>query len=191
MAETKKKKLLGIDQESYEYYKRIEKEILEELKQLEQYANITLGKKEVDNWKQYLDNPVEYLVNNYWMAYCTHLPNHLDKIHTWQQQTRLNEMQIKATANNFWRLVDQMREHKPIINASGVTVNVKKESFSIYLDQSKQDHYNALNNVLRSIEKLKKYSKLNAPNFLSRYVPELIIDTVKNDVKIDITVFKE
>ena len=140
----------------------------------------------------FLDEPKSYLINHYWNLYCDHLPDHLNRENTLQTQTRIDLSRVNDLKLDFWNLYDKLNKHKPKIDASGVHSTFKKESFNIYLNPAKQKHYKALQDVLNSIEELKKVgAEVRLPIFLHRYIPDILPDQNGLGVIIDISNFGE
>ena len=193
MQKTKSKKVkIGFLKEDHDRYKAIESQLFKVLQELEQISKKCLGAETIDNWKLYVDDPKSYLINHYWNLFCDHLPEHLNKENTLQTQTNINLSRVNDLKLDFWNLYDKLNKQKPKIDASGVHSAFKKESFNLYLKESKRDHYKALQDVLNSIETLKKVGgEVRLPIFLHRYIPEILPDQNGLGVILDITNFSE
>ncbi len=186
--------LIKADYESVKriYQEGIETQLFEVLQELELISKKCLGNEVIDNYKLFLDDPKSYLINHYWNLYCDHLPNHLSKEHTFQTQTKIDLLRVDDLKLDFWTLYDKLNKHKPNVDAAGVHSTFKKESFNLYLKESKREHYKALQDVLNSIETLKKAGAIvRLPIFLHRYIPDILPDTNGLGVIIDITNFSE
>jgi hypothetical protein len=80
-----------------------------------------------------------------------------------------------------------MDAYAPTITRTGIESNIKKSDFNIYLDESKKEHYKALNKLIEDINGLRKYNAVGQTVNIIRAFPDLLMEGV--DVKINTSKF--
>lgn len=161
--------ILDNDTISFQRYQRIENDLKNILNQLEAKHKEVLGKDIKIDYKAYLVAPSDYLVSTYWQNYCSELPSHLNKKSIIFSQTNIdvNEAELLGIIWNENSLT-MRADCLPKITLKGVKWGVRKELFNRYLDDSKKDHYNALQSFLEAYENLNKYENLQGLRYLPR-----------------------
>lgn len=180
---------IDFDQYKYDLQVSLDAKVLSTYNNLKSLGEQALGEDKVDmNALLKADDSSQFIINEYNDLYLQSFPPHLDREHLFLSQTKVSIeaiQQLKIQLNTY---ISKMGKYKPTINALGVTSNIKKSEFNIYLDESKKDHYNALNNLIDAIEEMKQYNGVSATVYLVRAFPDLLMKGT--DVIIDISKFR-
>lgn len=161
---------IDFDNDQYHHQTRTELLLFKAVDELKELAESVLGKDKVDNVKALIDNPTQYVTNLYWELYCDYMPAHLNKHHVIQQHTGISISMLEHLKNEINGYYSKLNK-KPIINANGTQSAIKKGDYNIYLDDSKKDHYNALKDVLNSLDNLRKYTTVSTGKKLMHLIP--------------------
>lgn len=168
---------IKIDFNDFQYTKMLELEskligVYEKIKELGEQA---LGVDKCNMFELLKIDPAQYIVSQYAELYLQDFPPHLDRHHLFTQQANVSLDAITELKSQLDGYALSMGKYKPTINAKGVTSNIKKSDFNIYLNEQKKDHYDALNNLVDAIEKLKNYNAVSQSIHLVRAFPDLLM----------------
>jgi hypothetical protein len=180
---------IGFDSPNYERFLAIEKDLFLLKDELVMLAEQSIGVGKLDNLKQLLESPGEYLVNKYQELWLSDRPLHLNYVMLFENETRVKIMHLDGLKSRFWTLHNSMSIHAPTINAQAMTSNLSESSFDIILDESKKGHYNALKSFFSSVSQLENYSGNIHKRHFVQAIPELLFDGL--DMKINISKFKK
>lgn len=180
---------IGFDDSNYNRFKQIEDELFTLKDDFVRLSDQSIGVNKLDNVKQLLESPSEYLVNKYQELWLSDRPPHLDFTMIFENETKVKVIRLEDLKRKFWTLYKSLGIHAPTINAKAMTSNLNRSSFDMILDESKKDHYNALKGFLDSLNILEKYSAVNSQVNFIRSIPELKFDNL--DIVINTTLFKK
>lgn len=169
---------IDFNQTNYQRFHNIQDELQKYYDEFMMLADQSLGLNKVDNVKMYLDNPADYLVNRYRTLWLKDRPPHLDFAMIFENETRVTVLRLDQLKSRFWNTHKSLGKYAPTINAKGMTTNIKKEYFNVYLDESKKDHYNALKSFLDSLDKLREYENVQQPVNFVRSINSLIMNNL-------------
>lgn len=116
---------------------------------------ISLDKEEL------LKQPSDYIVDKYRELYLSNRPSHLDFRSIFENETGVTLHGIDSLNKELQQIQNKMGAYSPTITNKGFKRNIKKSSFDVFLDESKQKHYNALNNLIDAITALDEYRAVN------------------------------
>jgi hypothetical protein len=156
--------------------------LLDELKAL---ADQSIGTGKMDNVKNLVENPAQYLVETYRQLYLSNRPLHLDFNMIFENETSVKIVHLDRLQKEFSQVLSKMKIHSPTINAVKMTSNVKQENFNIYLDENKEKHYDLLNTVLKSLEALKEFQRLDGYFHIARAVNYLQMSNIGLEISVD------
>lgn len=162
-------KLLYTDLKLFEQYKAKEDKVKEIINELMQLSEKALGITKVSSIKKYLDNPKDYLVNEYWTLYCSHKPQHLNKTNVFVNETNIDLSILHRLKKELDNTITALHEFAPVIDEDSITYKVNKDSFNKYLDPLKKDHYKALEDFFKCAKRLQQFEPYNKDHFLARY----------------------
>ena len=115
------KKLLFTDLNTYQNFKKIEDELFKVVAKLQEIADSSLGINQITNYKNFLLNPAEYLVQTYWTLWgSNNYPPHADREHIFESSTRITIIRIDSLKQEYNELYKRLRKHAPKINAKGI-----------------------------------------------------------------------
>jgi hypothetical protein len=180
---------IGFDSPNYERFLAIEKDLFLLKDELVMLAEQSIGVGKLDNLKQLLESPGEYLVNKYQELWLSDRPLHLNYVMLFENETRVKIMHLDGLKSRFWTLHNSMSIHAPTINAQAMTSNLSESSFDIILDESKKGHYNALKSFFSSVSQLENYSGNIHKRHFVQAIPELLFDGL--DMKINTSLFRK
>ena len=86
--------------------------------------------------------------------------------------------------------MQSLKGYAPDVTKKGLVSNLKAEMFNKYLDESKRDFYDAIQDFIKSAKVLKDKYKASGEVHLQRYCNELITDSYSN-LKVNPTNFIE
>jgi hypothetical protein len=179
---------IGFDDTNYQRYLAIEKDLFSLKDDFVRLSEQSIGIGKLDNLKQLLESPGEYLVNKYQELWLNDRPKHLDFTMIFENETRVKIRHLDDLKSRFWNLHKTLDTHVPTINAKGMTSNLSESSFDIILDESKKGHYNALKSFFSSVSQLENYSgNIHKRHFVPG-IPGLLFDGL--DMKINISLFR-
>jgi hypothetical protein len=164
---------IGFDSDSHERFNDLQEDLNGYLSELKQLANQSIGIGKLDNVKSLLENPAKYLVETYRELYLSTRPLHLDFNMIFENETSVKIAQLDRLQKEFAKVLSKMGNHAPTINAKGMTSNVKSESFDIYLNPAKEDHFKALQGLLEAVKVVSQYEQIHVPFNLVRSIGSL------------------
>lgn len=143
------KKVLFIDNEGIIADKKTKKEVLDACFEL---ASMTkaVGVK-IDDYREYLKDPIEYTQTEYFEANKHLLPN---AIAPGRALYLTNWDGVRASI--LWELISS-NINKVKINKIQIEENTNKDLYTYYLDNNKTEHYEAIQRYLESLKGLEKF----------------------------------
>ena len=159
-AKTEVKEFLFNDHNSYNHIKKKEDNLFQIFNDLKELSVKALGNYEVD-FTEYLKDPVEYLVNNYWTLYAN-MPDHLqvNKKSILESQTNIKLQQLVGLHKRFLELLKVMTTYKPTISKSGVKSTLVQQHFDRFLDPKKAEKYHILKRLVDATNDLRKFDNI-------------------------------
>ena len=150
-----------IDYNHFEYarFLKLENNLFQALIQLKEVSVKTIG-KEPDNLISFLDNPLTYLVNEFYALNKDIIPKTTPKEIAFKNNSIVTPGQINSLASEFNNLKKELRNHAPTITKTDVVSGLNKEFFNIYLDDNKKQHYKALKQLIKSLDVLRDYENI-------------------------------
>ena len=184
---SKSKTVIDFNEYQYNRMLDLESKITTVYEKILELGEEALGVDKCNMVELLKSNPAQYIVNEYAEMYLQDFPKHLDREHLFLQQTKVSLevfTQLKLHLDDYML---RMGNHRPTINAKGITSNVKMKAFNIYLNESKEDYYNALNNLVDAIEELREYNGVSHTVHLVRAFPDLLMEGTS--IKINVSKF--
>jgi hypothetical protein len=185
-----KPKVIGHDTPEFERFTALQNDIESLLHEMQEIATQSVGIGKVQNVRELTLDPAAYLVNLYKDLYLTHKPTHLPAVNFFVNETGASPERLNTLKIEFAKVLSKMGNHKPTINAKGMSSGVKFESFNILLRDDKVDHWEDLQTFLAANDKLSTHEQMNYPIFLMRAFSSLYMD--KNSKLVpDLNIFKQ
>lgn len=158
------------DTATFTIYEKRENELHNILKKLEDIADSTLGKNQIDDYKLMLSSVAEYFVSRYWELWAKKTsPPHFDKSLIFETQTRVTKNELTNLKLDFDKLMNELGKYKPTVNAKGLKSNLKKEMFDKFLNESKRSEYEALLSLLKSAKEMEAFGGCSGGINLMRF----------------------
>jgi len=167
-----KKEFLYNDLATYQSFKSKEDNLFKIFNDLKDVSIKALGNTEVD-FKEYLEAPADFLVNQYWTLFAN-VPKHLEdrKESIFETHTNIRIQSINDLHRDFRQSFKEMQGYAPKINKGGLKSTISKDQFNRFLDPKKADKYNVLKRLVDAANELKKYQTVYAPG-LVRFCDDL------------------
>ena len=158
--EVKEKKVLLFTYEiTFNTYKAKEDQVFKIVNDLKVLADASLGLNKIDDWKAFIDNPAEYLVQMYWTLWGEQFnPPHTNKEALFFNSNAIGIERLIELKQNFDTLQLELKEYAPTISKGGLTSNLKKEMFNKYLNPAMEQEYNACISFIEASNRLKPYN---------------------------------
>lgn len=172
----------------YQRFKAMDSQVLELVTKLKQIAETTTGLKEISNLKSYLDNPLQYLENEYWALYSSLYPPMAQKSKVFADNSLVKVGEINHLASTLHNVIGQMHKHKPTITETEVVSGLMESNFNVYLSPTRANHYKSLVKFKKAVDDLRQYEEVSSTH-LVRGTNSLIFDNL--DVKINTALFSE
>jgi hypothetical protein len=182
--ETKAQKIGSNDYE-YKRHEILQSELNGYLNELKALANQSIGIGKLDNVKSLLENPAQYLVETYRELYLSTRPLHLDFNMIFENETNVKISQLEALKVKFAKTYKAMSIHSPEINGKAMTSKVKSESFNIYLNPAKEDHFKALQSLLEAVKVVSQYEQIHMPLNLVRSIGSLQMSNTGLEISVN------
>lgn len=158
------------DTATFTIYEKRENELHKILKKLEDIADSTLGKNQIDNYKLMLSSPAEYFVEMYWELWAKKTsPPHFDKGLVFEAQTRVSKNELTNLKLQFDSVLNELGRFAPTVNAKGLKSNLKKEMFDKFLNEKKRNEYEALLSLLKSAKEMEVFGGCSGGINLMRF----------------------
>jgi hypothetical protein len=181
--------IIGFNQSEFDRFKQIETDLFNFKDDLLELSDHAVGADKITDLKKYLQDPINFLVDLYRTLYITNKPDTADFKGIFQTETRIPLSKVKEIKDLFDARMKALGRHAPIINGKEIISTLKKDSFNIYLDETKREHYETLNLYVDSYKKLATLTNVGGSIHCIRAVGSLQMDGI--GVKININDFKE
>lgn len=158
MAIAELKEVIWTDEASFNRFSKLEDEAKQTFEKLKAIHKIVL-EHDIQNYKEFLANSLDYLVNEYFEANKKYYPPTADKYKAFHV-VDVEISDIKYLCDRFNNIVKELKQHKPIVKASSISWSVKKSDFEYYLAEDKIEHYKALKEFLKASQKLEQFEQL-------------------------------
>ena len=172
-----KKIQISFNQYQYDLQIDLENNVKATYKQMQDVCNKALGLNKGSVFEMLEDKtPSNYLVNKYAEMYLQDYPQHLDIEKAFEHQTQVTIIyvdELKTQLNNY---LNKMGESAPTINDAGITSNIKKSDFNIYVAEDKIERYNAVKDVLDAIDKLREFGGVGQNQHIVRALYDVAFD---------------
>ena len=146
------KRFKALEDEAEQIYKDIVKKTL-------QVVNVSdINELEI---VELLEDTSNYIVNKYRELYLSNRPEHLDFYKIVVSETGVNLHAIDLISNKLKKTISDLGVHAPTINSKGFKRNLKQSSFNVYLDDTKKQHYDSLEQLLNAIKEVEKHTPVN------------------------------
>lgn len=149
------------------------------VKRLTDIHNKALGIDKVEDYKDFLANTPEYIINKYWDAYCQNMAQHLDKEVTFENQTGISLSEIIKEWEYYKEEINSCKnlhrhDRSPVILKGGIEFRTTREDFARYLDESKRPLYEADVALLDAVNGVLPFNTNNGIIHLVRFQPQYI-----------------
>jgi hypothetical protein len=183
-------KVIGHDTPEFERFKGLQNDLQSLLNEMQEIATQSVGVGKVENVRNLTLDPAAYLVNLYKDLYLSGKPSHLPAVNFFINDTGVSLERLNTLKIEFAKVLSQMGNHKPTINAKGMSSGVKFESFNIILRQDKAEHWEDLQTFLAANKQLSTHEQTNYPIFLMRAFSSLYMDN-NSELVPDLNIFKQ
>ena len=137
-----KKEIIYFDQKNYDGWLAREQEALETFETIVSLAKEVLATDKID-FVKLMENPREYVVNEYFDMYSTTIGPNIDKERWMQSQVNINLGRFDGLLGSYKEQVKKLKRYPPEITSKGFKGSLDKEPFNWYLDESKREQYEA------------------------------------------------
>lgn len=168
--------------------------IIASVKRLTEIHNKALGIDKVEDYKDFLANAPEYIVNAYWNAHCQNMAQHLNKEVTFENQTGILVSEINKAWEYYKSEFNSCKnlhgyDRTPIVLKSGVRFKITRENFARYLDESKRKHYEADVALLDAVNGVLPFNTNNGIIHLVRFQPQYLQISGNSTLEINLNHF--
>lgn len=120
----------------------------------------------VDDYKAFIESPIEYCTDSYWSANSRFFPAGITKERA-IQGTEFNTVKVSHSLSEYKQLLSTSKGLK--VNKNSISLSINKSDYNWFLNDEKKEKYEALEQFLKSLEEVEKHSVLNH-RFIQRAV---------------------
>ena len=148
-----KKDFLYNDLKSYNDAVTEEDKCINAIERLTLLAESTIKEGCIEDYEVFLANPLEYMIESYWSVwgYKYNAPNS-NKKRVYLTASNINVSDVALYTQKYNESVSKLGANKPVLEGVTVKRSVTKESFDMYVSESKKAQYKATINLAKAIE---------------------------------------
>jgi hypothetical protein len=150
------REILYFDEATYDYFLNKEKELFKTIHKLETLVNISIGENEIKSYRDFLNNPFDFMVELYWERYNSFYPPNSNIKDVFVRNSKVTRSEVDGLKELFEKQIKEMQHHAPKINKKVVS-GIKKDSFNKYLNDNKKAEYDAVKKFIDAANGLKEY----------------------------------
>ncbi len=150
------REILYFDEATYDYFLNKEKELFKTIHKLETLVNISIGENEIKSYRDFLNNPFDFMVELYWERYNSFYPPNSNIEDVFVRNSKVTRSEVDGLKQLFEKQLKDMQHHALKINKKVVS-GIKKDSFNKYLNESKRAEYEALKKFIDSANVLSEF----------------------------------
>jgi len=185
-SEETKRVFMYNDKATYKYFKDIENACKDAVRKLEVMANVSIGEGAVQNYSEFLENPMEYMTQSYWEKWGSkYNPPHADKYKVFVSSSNIAIADVKEQTEIFVKSVSKLGKKAPSIKKA-ISFKVKEGDYDVFVAEDKIEEYNATMSLIKAIKKFDKVVGSNDNFHLARWSNRAIT----TDLKVDVSRFK-
>ena len=167
MSETKKRKMtrkvvkkdfLFNDERGYNNAMLEEDKCIDAIERLTLLAESTIKEGCIEDYEVFLSNPLDYMIESYWSVWGKkfNAPNS-NKKRVFLTSSNINVNDVQLYTNRYKDSVSKLGNvNKPVVKGNSVKRAITKESFDMFVTESKKAQYKASVDLVKAIEKFKK-----------------------------------
>jgi hypothetical protein len=183
-------KVIGHDTPEFERFTGLQNDLQSLLNEMQEIATQSVGVGKVENVRNLTLDPAAYLVNLYKDLYLSDKPSHLPAVNFFVNDTGVSLERLNTLKIEFEKVLSKLGNHKPTINAKGMSSGVKYDNFNILLRPEKAEHWEDLQTFLAANKQLGTHQITNYPIFQVRAFSSLSLDN-KSKLVPDLNIFKQ
>jgi hypothetical protein len=183
-------KVIGHDTCEFERFTALQNELQSLLHEMQEIATQSVGVGKVENVRNLTLDPAAYLVNLYKDLYLSGKPSHLPAVNFFVNDTGVSLERLNTLKIQFEKVLSKLGNHKPTINAKGMSSGVKFDNFNILLRKDKTEHWEDLQTFLAANKQLCTHQITNYPIFQMRAFSSLYMDK-NSELVPDLNIFKQ
>jgi hypothetical protein len=170
------KRKIGFRHDAYNGLKKIEANLFDTISELQGVARRVMGPSyQIPDLKAFLNNPFDYLVDEFWKAHLKHLPAHLDRAYTFQNSVQISPVPVDNLRKDFEAGMKALGKYAPTITKAGYKSGLKEGDFDIYLDPAKSEEYDILIAFIDFAKILLERHHPTGPKHLQRFARNLMV----------------
>lgn len=120
----------------------------------------------VADYKAFIEEPIQYCIDAYWTANSKFFPDGISKEKA-IQGTDFNTVKVSHALSEYRQLSNTSKGLK--VNKNSISLSIDKSDYNWLLADEKKEKYEALEQLLKSVEEVEKHSVLNH-RFIQRAV---------------------
>jgi hypothetical protein len=173
-------KVIGFNQEQYDYRFKKEEEVILMGELLKGIATKTMGKEQ--DFKKLFEEGFDYLVGKFWDEFGKHEPKHIDREAFLNSKIQTSRSGFESTLNRLKKILREHSRFAPEVTSTGLVSVIKKEDYNYILDPSKKDEYNAVMKLVEQAEAIHREYKCGNLSKLVIFHPSIKLNLGrKND----------
>ena len=166
MSDTKKRKMKRVtvkkdflfnDEKGYNNAILEENNCIDAIERLTLLAESTIKEGCIEDYEVFLSNPLEYMVQSYWSVwgYKYNAPNS-DRKRVFLTSSNINVNDVQSYTQKYNDSVSKLGDaNKPVLEGNNVKRTITKESFDMFVTESKKAQYKASTDLIKAIKKFK------------------------------------
>ena len=172
-----KKDFLYNDLKGYENAILEENKCIDAIERLTLLAESTIKEGCIEDYATFLSSPLNYMIESYWTIWGKkfNAPNS-NKRRVFLTASNINVNDVQLYTQKYNESVSKLGANKPVLEGNKVKRTVTKESFDMYVSESKKAQYKASTDLVKALEKFKTaFPNINSEGFhISRFTfPEI------------------
>ena len=151
-----KKDFLFNDGKGYDNAILEENNCIDAIERLTLLAESTIKEGCIEDYEMFLSNPLEYMIQSYWnvWGYKYNAPNS-DKKRVFLTSSNINVNDVISYTQKYNDSISKLGANKPVLEGNKVERTITKESFDMFVTESKKAQYKASTDLIKAIEKFK------------------------------------
>lgn len=171
------KKLIWFDTIEYTKYLKLQNELKEVFAELKKLHNDILG-YEIQNYEDYLSNAGAYIITKWFKANAHLFPANTIPEQAFKIQT-IDIVDVERLCQRFNQIQRELKIHRATITTNSISYTLNEEVFNHYLDETKKDHYDALDRLIKTLAHLETFEAIDRIGII-RTSSNLMFDETSN-----------
>ncbi|MDB4127221.1 hypothetical protein N9562_00410 [Flavobacteriaceae bacterium] len=174
---TVKKDFLFNDEKGYNNAILEENNCIDAIERLTLLAESTIKEGCIEDYEAFLNDPMRYMIDVYWnvWGYKYNAPNS-DKRRVYLTSSNINVSDVDNYTMKYKDSVSKLGANKPVLKGNKVERVITKESFDMFVTESKKAQYKASTDLIKAIKKFKDaFPNVSHEGFhISRFTKNII-----------------